>query len=233
MRTKVLICAAALAAASAFTLMAQNVYSLNVVGYINIPLVEGFQLIANQLDFDGTGTNNSTANILGTNLPVGSAVYTWVGTTYDIASFVQLKGQSAPAWSPTTYTLNPGQGAWLNIPNGGLAGTASNLTTVGQVNQGAMSVGPSLPTAGGFSLVSSMVPLSGGLQTALGYTPKVGDAVYQWSIAKNNYVINNFVQLKGQPNPTWSPAEPSIGISEGFWINSQPGAVWSNYFIVQ
>ena len=44
--------------------MAQNVYSLNVVGYINIPLVEGFNLVANQLDFDGTGLNNTPANVL-------------------------------------------------------------------------------------------------------------------------------------------------------------------------
>jgi hypothetical protein len=231
MRTKVLVCAAAVAAAGAFTSVAQNVYSLNVVGYINIPLVEGFNLIANQLDFDGTGTNNTTSNVLGTNVPLNSAVYTWSGSAYNIASFVKLKGATAPSWN-ANYTLNPGQGAWLSIPAGGLAGTSSNLITVGQVDQGGL-VNPNLIAGGGYSLVSSMVPLSGGIQTVLGYTPLLNDSVYQWSTASGSYVINSYVKLKGQTNPSWSPAEPSIGIGEGFWLNSGSGAVWSNYFTVQ
>jgi len=223
------MCAAALAAASAFTSMAQNVYSLNVVGYINIPLVEGFQLVANQLDFDGTGTNNTTPNILGTNLPVGSAVYTWNGSGYNIASFLKPKGGTA-AWDHANYTLNPGQGAWLQIPAGAFGGTTQNVVTVGTVDTGAL-VNPNLPAAGGYSLVSSMVPISGGLQTALGYTPAVGDAVYQWSIPKSTYIISSFLKPKGG-TAAWSPSEPTIGISEGFWLQSQAGGIWSNYFTI-
>jgi hypothetical protein len=211
--------------------MAQNVYSLNVVGYINIPLVEGFNLIANQLDFDGTGTNNTTSNILGTNVPLNTTVYTWSGSAYNIASFAKPKGGTAGAWS-ANYTLNPGQGAWLSIPTGGLAGTSSNLTTVGQVDQGAL-VNPNLAAAGGYSLLGSMVPLSGGLQTVLGYTPSLNDAVYQWNTASSSYTISSFVKPKGGTQGAWSPAEPTLGISEGFWLSSGAGAVWSNYFNVQ
>ena len=100
MRTKVLICAAALAAASAFTTMAQNVYSLNIVGYINVPLIEGFNLVANQLDFDGTGLNNTPANVIGTNLPLNTTVYGWGGSGYNIATY-------ASNTSPTSLPGKP------------------------------------------------------------------------------------------------------------------------------
>ncbi len=211
--------------------MAQNVYSLNVVGYVNIPLIEGFQLIANQLDFDGTGTNNTTVNVLGTNtVPVGTTVYTWSGTKYNIASLAKSK-TGVVAWNATN-TLAPGEGAWVNVPTGGLTGTSSNLTTVGQVDQGAL-VNTHVPAAGGYSLVSSMIPLAGGLQTVLGYSnPQVGDQVYQWSITQGKYVINSFTKSKTGVL-AWTPAEPSIAVGEGFWLNSQAGGVWSNYFTVQ
>jgi hypothetical protein len=235
MRTKVLICAAALAAASAFTSMAQNVYSLNVVGYINIPLVEGFQLIANQLDYDGTGTNNTSSNVLGTGLPTGSQVYTWSGTTYNVDTLSTVKGSTNVVWSKN-YSLNPGQGAWLSIPAGGLKGVSanSNVTTVGQVQQGAQwAVNPGLPAAGGFSLLGSIVPLSGGLTTVLKYEPLPSDQVYQWDIATQGYTVSTWAKVKGGTTYAWSPTEPTIAISQGFWLNSGAGAVWSNYFTVQ
>jgi len=224
MRTKVLLGAAAIAAASALSTMAQNVYSLNVVGYYNLTLPAGFSLIANQLDADGTGTNNTAATVFGNALPAGAVVYTWNGASYNISTFVKAKGGGSTNWSPV-YPLNPGEGAWLNVPAGG----AGTYTIVGQVLQGAL-VNPNLPAAGGYSLVSSMVPLSGGLTTVLGYQPLVGDQAYQWN--GTDYTINTFVKAKGGGSTNWSPAEPSLGIGEGFWLKSGAGAVWSNYFVV-
>jgi len=214
--------------------MAQNVYSLNVVGYINIPLVEGFQLIANQLDFDGTGTNNTPANVLGASLPVNSSVFTWNGATYSESSYVAPKGGGTPAWN-NAISLSPGQGAWLSIPKGGLTGSlsASNLTTVGQVNQGTL-VNNYVAPAGGFSLVSSMVPIAGGLQTVLMYTPQVKDAVYQWNAPAQAYFASkSFVTPKGGGAAAWSPSEPAIAVGEGFWLDSVAKATWTNVFTVQ
>jgi hypothetical protein len=237
MRTKVLICAAALAAVSAFTTMAQNVYSLNVVGYINIPLVEGFQLVANQLDFDGTGLNNTPANVLGASLPTGSSVFTWNGTAYSESSYAAPKGGGAATWN-NAISLNPGQGAWLSIPSKGLSGTLSNLTVVGQVDQGTL-VNTNLAKGGGFSLLSSMVPLTGGLQTALSYTPLVGDKVFQWNPTTQAYLpASSFATPKGGGAAAWTPSEPQIGVgasgvSEGFWLSSGAAAGWTNVFSVQ
>src|SRR5437763_197776 len=54
MRTKALLCAAALAAGAVTAMAQSNVYSLNVVGYINTTLVGSaagkYQMIANQLN---------------------------------------------------------------------------------------------------------------------------------------------------------------------------------------
>jgi hypothetical protein len=241
MRTKLLIWAAALAAASACTTMAQTVYDLNVVGYINIPVVEGFNLIANQLDFDGTGVNNTPANVLGESLPVNASVYGWSpSNTWNIAAYTYNPSTGLDSWTAipgNMPTLNPGQGVWLDIPSRGLAGTTSNLVVVGEVDQGSL-VNTNLAAAGGFSLVSSIVPLSGGLQTVLGYTPMVNDTVYQWNAPDQAYLpAKSFVRPKGGGTPVWTPSEPIIGVgysgvSEGFWLDSGAGVTWSNYFSI-
>ena len=51
MRTKALLLTAALGLASVATSMAQAVYSVNVVGYINLTMKPGFNLVANQERF--------------------------------------------------------------------------------------------------------------------------------------------------------------------------------------
>ena len=63
MRTKVLLGLAALAVGLS-TSIAQNVYSLNVVGYINITVAGGgYTLCANQLNNGTNGINQVLANL--------------------------------------------------------------------------------------------------------------------------------------------------------------------------
>jgi hypothetical protein len=236
MRTKVLVGIAALAA-GAFTAVAQNnVYSLNVVGYINLPLVEGFNMVANQLDSDGTGTNNTIAGVFGTNLPAtltaSSTVYTWdsVAVSYNVATYGSVKG--VIKWSgASTAAFNPGQGAWVRV-GAGLG--AATVTTVGQVMQGSLK-NPNLPAAGGFTLVGSQIPLAGGLTATLGYQPQqiVGSSekVYQWDPVGASFNVNTYGQVKGVWK--WAPAEPTIGVGEGFWLNALAGATWTTNFTVQ
>ncbi|HUC86042.1 MAG TPA: hypothetical protein VL970_12670, partial [Candidatus Acidoferrales bacterium] len=62
MRKTLLIAAAALAV-SVISSRAQ-VYSQNIVGYINVPETAGaLSLEAPQLDLDGTGTNNTLSSL--------------------------------------------------------------------------------------------------------------------------------------------------------------------------
>src|SRR5947208_16928468 len=111
MRTKALLCAAGLLAVGAVSSMAQsNVYSLNVVGYINVSLTNGFNLIANQMDLDGNLTNNTVTGVFSTNLPSGSKVYAYsTASGYSIATFNGTAWRPAGALPGANAGLTPGR----------------------------------------------------------------------------------------------------------------------------
>src|ERR1035437_6379563 len=95
MRTKVLLCAAALAASLASS-MAQNVYSLNVVGCYNVTIpANGLYMIANQLNT----TNNSLAGLSALqNVADGSFLYKYAGgyAAYTYDGIAQAWGGGPP-----------------------------------------------------------------------------------------------------------------------------------------
>jgi len=81
-----------------------------------------------------------------------------------------------------------------------------------------------------FSPVSSKVPLSGGLQTTLLYTPQKGDTVYQY--------VTSWATATTYSTKTgnWSPSEPQLALGEGFFLAPTNGpaiASWTQNFTVQ
>jgi hypothetical protein len=220
MRTKTLLIAAAALAAGIASSSAQ-VYSQNVVGYVNLTLSEGFNFVANQLDADGTGTNNTVSGVFSTNVPLGTVVYTWNGSSW-VGDSLSLK---TGTWTVPTQPVNPGMGAFVDIPAGAYGGSTGTVTLTGNVLQGAL-VNPNIPGPG-YNVVSSMVPLSGGLQTSLGYTPALGDAVYIFNAG--SYTSYSF----STKTATWNPSEPQIAVGQGFWLDSASSAGWTNNFTVQ
>jgi hypothetical protein len=226
MRTKKLILTAALVAAGALSSMAQsNVYSLNVVGYVNLTLTNGFQMIGNQLDFDGTGTNNTLATVFGTSLPTLSKVYAYNPSTasfalatYNAAGNIWI-GNSAAA----NAALQPGGGVFLQIP---AAATAPVVTTVGTVLQGALST----PYSAGFNVISSQVPVAGGAGS-LGLTNNIStlDSVYQFVPGTQAYGSKHTYAGAGN----WIGGEPQIGVGESFWYNAKNAGSWTVTFNVQ
>src|SRR5580704_8349750 len=110
MRTKTLLLTAALVAAGVASSMAQsNVYSLNIVGYVNIPVTKGKLYMLNN-PFD-TGTGNNISNVLVqpyVNLTDGSDGG-WDGTViyqFSQAGGYALDGYNAGfGWLPGTTTL--------------------------------------------------------------------------------------------------------------------------------
>jgi len=231
MRTKALLGLAALAA-GALSASAANVYSLNVVGYINQPLHEGFQVIGNQLDLDGTGLNNTVTTVFSSNLPLNSQVYTWNGSSWANAATFSSKTKT---WSPATMAVNPGQAAFVHVFPGAYGGVSSNVTIVGNVLQGSLAnqfvaSGP-LNSKAIFSPVASKVPLSGGLQAKLGYVPQKGDQVYQYN-GTSWAIATTFSTKTG----TWSPSDPNIALCEGFFLaptNGPAVAHWTQNLTVQ
>jgi len=227
MRTKALILTAALTAAGALSSMAQsNVYSLNVVGYINTTFVNGFQMFANQLDFDGTGLNNNVTNVFGASLPNLSRVYAYTASSASFSTATYLA--TTHSWSGATAAANaglaPGGGVFVSIP---ASATAPTVTTVGTVLQGTLST----PYIAGFNIVSSQVPVAGGVGS-LGLTNNASnlDVVYQFLPASQGYGAKHTYLTASH---SWTGGEPTVGVSEAFWYAAKAAGSWTVTFNVQ
>jgi len=191
MRTKTLLCAAALAAGVASS-MAQ-VYSLNVVGYVNVPTVGGgsFTMIANPLN----NTNNDITNLFSASAQDGDQVYRWDSTIQDLSGTIPTYSAFSHTWN-SHFVLNPGEGVfYLNSGN-----NATN-TFVGDVVQGAYNnpipFGTKAVVGGGsFNGYGSSIPLGGSFTNAIdGIAFQDGDQVYTWDTS---------VQDLGGNIPTYS-----------------------------
>jgi hypothetical protein len=209
MRTKTLLLTAAVCAAGVATSMAQ-VYSANVVGYVNQSLSVGFNMVCNPLD---SGTN-TIANVIPT--PPGfSTAFKFTGGAFSAGNtFIPGVG-----WGDPSMTLNPGEGVFITVP------TAYTNTFVGEVRQGNLTNA----LATGFNLVASQVPQSGGVQTVLGLTPGNFDTLFQWNAGTQQYLPGNtFI-----PGPGWGGGEPNIAVGEAFFFNNASGAsTWVRSFTV-
>src|SRR5262245_22309005 len=123
MRTKALL-AAALLAAGVATSMAQssNVYSLNIVGYVNVSAPAGNTILANPLDKDGTNSANKIFTYGANVLPDGTIISTWTGYSYDSTTYDASLGIDPGNWYDSNLNakapplLPPGKGFFINLP---------------------------------------------------------------------------------------------------------------------
>jgi hypothetical protein len=207
MRTKTLLLTAALSAVSLTTSMAQQVFSVNAVGFVNVPVPPGFSMIANPLN---APTNTIPALFAG--VPDGTIIYKFDGTSFSVNAL------DLGEWSAPTQELKPGEGAFIRNP-----GTAPfTVTFVGEVVQG----NQSNPIPAGFSIVSSAWPSSGKLDTDLKFPAVDGDIVYQFSNAQNTYVIHALDLGE------WSAGVPTPAVGESFFVKKVAAAAWTRNFSV-
>lgn len=219
MRTKSLFVAAAVVAAGVASSMAQsNVYSLNVVGYVNraIPAA-AFAMVSNPLK----GTNNLLSSIF-PSPPDGTSVFTWDEGLQDLDGVVPtfIVGSG---WIPD-IAIAPGQGFFA------LGGDNFTNTFVGEVRQGALST----PVGGnaGFSAVGSQVAQGGSMTTNVlaGYIPSDGDSVFTWNEPAQDLdgVVPTFITGSG-----WIP-DINMNVADGFFLlRIDPGTTWTRNFTVQ
>jgi hypothetical protein len=223
MRKTLLIAAAALAG-SVISSQAQ-VYSQNIVGYVNVPLAQGYTVLANQMDVDGTGTNNTVASVFGTNLLSGTTVYAWqpASAGYTSASWANSKGTFK--WGGNTNAvsaaLNAGYGVFIQSP------ATNNLTLVGTVIQATNYQA----LASGYNFVSGIAPLAGGITTTLGYAPQVGDIAFIWNINSQGYAQYSYANSKGVLK--WGPSEPQVPVGGIAFIKTVSAETWTNGFKAQ
>jgi hypothetical protein len=214
MRTKTLLITAAIGVAAAVATQAQ-VYSVNAVGYINLQVASGFNLLGNQLD---QGEGNNTVEAILTGLPNLATVYKYSPATgYAVNTFYSEEGASE--WDDPAMTLSPGEGFWLNNPSDPLT-----ITLVGEVPQGSLSN----PLLVGFNLVSSQVPQAGLVSTDLGLPVGNEDVVYTY--VGGTYGIFTYYEEGGASE--WDPEEPSVAVGQGFWVRKGLAQSWDRDFSV-
>jgi hypothetical protein len=234
MRTKALILSAAVVAAGVASSMAQsNVYSLNIVGYVNVAVPAGFSIISNPLD-DGLNDGNLIGSVLSnTNTPATTQVFLYSPSggfgnpeTY-FAGF---------GWLPGTDSLPPGAGFFYFSPS------ATNITFVGQISAGAYT---NTLSANSFNLVGSVVPEAlplgaPGITNTLQIPASANDQVflYNTNLYAGGYdtitYFSGFGWVDGavglDPNNTNGPV---INVGEGMFLFSGAGGNWVESFSVQ
>jgi hypothetical protein len=221
MRTKTLLFSAAVLAAGMAASMAQSVYSINAVGYVNLTIQNGYNLIANPLN----GTNNSINTIMPI-APDGSVVLRWNGNAQ---AFHQAETHFTGVWydgafNPSTTVINPGEGFFFQNNSG----AAATLTFVGEVPQGNLT--NRVTSAYGF--YSSQVPQSGTL-TSLGFPGQDGMTYNGWNAAGQGYNQAYTFFAGAWYDPGFNPADPVPAVGEAFLITNPGGAVdWTRTFSV-
>lgn len=236
MRTKTLLLSAAAMAAGLVSAVAQsNVYSANVVGYVNIALTNGgFTLVGNQLDVDGNGTNNTVLTSIGTNLPPNTHVLAW---NTNLQSFSQITLSASGNWSAgvagalVQTALQPGGGVFVQIP-ATVPAPGTNIVLVGTVLQktNLMTLAP------GFQIVSYPFPVAGALTANFNYVPNAtvgasADVALTWN--SSGPLAQTFTQHKFGAGGTWSAGDPQLPVGGAVFLNPYKQNTWTNSFIVQ
>jgi hypothetical protein len=219
MRTKTLLLAAVLGVATVATSLAQTVYSVNIVGYINKSLPVGFSMVANQLN---AAPDNKVTTLFASAAVNNMSVFKFAPAT---GGYVQLNYIDG-AWEgdDLNMTLNPGEGVFVYSPS------AATATFVGEVQ-----LQSSVPVPSGFSIISSAIPqkapLSGAPPAGLGFPIANGDSVYQFNPATGGYIQNSYVD--GAWEGDGGGAAPQPEVAEAFFFyNGAAAKTWDRTFTV-
>jgi hypothetical protein len=208
MRTKItFLAAAALAAGLASSQAQSNVYSVNIVGYINVPVAAGVQtLLENPLN---NGTNDLTS-IDGGAIPNKSTVNIWNGTGFSAS----VKGSSG--WG-TDFSIPPGIGFFVTPKS------AATITFVGQApasNNYALAAGSQV-------LIGALLPIAGNLNDAAGPNAlNVGAALPNKSTVNIWNGTGFSASVKGSSG--WGQ-NFSIGVGQGFFVVPKTATTWTQY----
>jgi hypothetical protein len=225
MRTKILL---ASAAALALGVVASNaqVYSANVVGYVQVVVpASSFLCVNNPLDNGATNQLNTLFSSAPNNTTV---VWYWNGTTWINTT------KRATGFTPVnTSNFQPGVGFFVQNTS------ATPLTNifVGNVIQGTNSDNVVYPS--GYTPIGDVDPLTGTVQTTLGLPAIANDKVWTYDPVNGwQPATRHAAAWSGDYYvPGGSPAsgEPVINVAQGFFIqaSSVSGGTWTNSFTVQ
>jgi hypothetical protein len=222
MRTKTLLASAAIIAAGVASSMAQSVYSLNIVGYVNTTIAPGNAIYANPLN----NGNNSATNVLA-GITDGTIVNLWTGSGF--SGYYYENGLTGTGWATDSSgsvelqppTLPPGRGFFMS------PGSSGVNTFVGEVKPAPGTSSTNVLSAGN-QLIGSTLPVGGSITNAGWNFPlQDGIIVNRW----NGSGYSSFYYENGLTGTGWAtdssgsvelPA-PSFNVAEGFFYNSAGG----------
>ena len=189
-----------------------NVYSGNIVGYINRFIYPDDNLIANQL---GT-TNDTLNNVLASGVQDGSTLTKWDPVANRFLPTSTFDATSA-SWS-INYSLTYAEGALLHSPSG-----ATNLF-LGEVDP-ALVINTEISFANwhpnygnGLYLLSCPVPIGGAsFLQVIGRDPLDGEWVKLLDEPTQRYTITIFHTGTG-----WDNGDPALGIGQAAYFDLGP-----------
>jgi hypothetical protein len=230
MRKTLLIAACALAA-SVISSQAQ-VYSQNIVGYVNLPLNGGYNLIENPLS---TGATNGLNEIF-PNVQDGDTFLKFNGVGYDqvlYSPFWQgIYGQPTPWLDANTFTsvpiptFAPGTGFFYYN-----AGASNTVTLTGSVKMASTN-----GLSGAYNMVGSVLPVGGSVTNVIwNLQPNDGDVYLTYNGSGYAQVLYSpfWQSIYSQPTPWLDPntfttvPAPSLSVGQGFfYYNSVSTNSW-------
>jgi hypothetical protein len=249
MRTKALLIAAAALAAGVISSQAQ-VYSQNIVGYVNVPAVVGNVNISSVFD-DANG--NSLTNIIANTGGMWdfTTVNIWNGTGYTgytlDSSFPTGVADPSDSFGVPAPTINPGT-AFFFVNN---TSGSNTVTEVGTVHvsappTGTQTVGTSTNTIGtnpSIGFLASVIPVGGGLGSVLNFNaaggvpdfttvnvPKIVNGVIA---GFTGYTVDSsFPSGFADASDSVGVPEPIIPVGSGFFFVNNSGATvnWTQSF---
>ncbi len=225
-----LILSAAVVAAGALSSRAQNVYAVNVVGYVNQPVqANKFFLLNNPLDLSANG-GNAVSNVLPITDPNWDSTTIYLfqdGALNPVETYIGGFG-----WYPGTNLLLPGGGYYI------YPGTNGILPFNGTVVTNA-----SVILVPGFNLISSAYPIATNL-AGLGFGgpprpyPLDSDTIYRFdpvAQALNDLItyIGGYGWYDGNAIIGGPTNGPIINVGEAFfYYNANDEFVWTQSFTV-
>jgi hypothetical protein len=245
MRTKTLALSALLGVLGSASVMAQNVYSINAVGYINVTFpANSYTILTDPLIA-------SPDNTLNTVLPdvngqyKKAKVYAFSGGNYTVTEVGVATGNNASGWEfgGADVTLNPGQAVFFYNSTS----AAMSATFVGTVPQTSTPIASPNFTAGltniltpGYNLVGSIVPASGDLSEGLAGLTNIfkKDFVYTYDPTNGGYSGKDVVSVAGGGtgyNNQWGLGDPIVdqtGYGFFYWNNQSTNNPWVQNFSV-
>jgi hypothetical protein len=214
---KTLLIAAAALVAGVISSEAQ-VYSANIVGYVNVTAPAGaFVLTANPL----TTGDDVLSNVV-QNVPGATSVDIWNGTGFSLYTYSAL----SHSWKQGTQNadntpLPPGVGFFLK------ASSATNITFVGNVVPAS---GSSVTNVLGVGLypVGSLTPYADVVTNAATFNLQVAGAttLQQWSIPNQQFALFTYSALSHTWKQGSTPTNPVINVAEGFFISPSTATNW-------